>query len=110
MTSASLPLSPFSLALSFLILHLIGLGSLFLPPNSTAKLLVDHSSLELLSGSTIDYATELIGSSFRVKGNPHASDKGGCGCGVSESFLLFHLERDEVGVTHFPWVRSQVGN
>ncbi|KAK4700722.1 hypothetical protein P7C70_g5520, partial [Phenoliferia sp. Uapishka_3] len=47
------------------------------------KVLIDSSSLPLIHGSTIDYATELIGSSFRIKGNPHASDKGGCGCGVS---------------------------
>ncbi|KAL8293552.1 hypothetical protein RQP46_000253 [Phenoliferia psychrophenolica] len=47
------------------------------------KVLIDSSSLPLLEGSTIDYATELIGSSFRISGNPHASDKGGCGCGVS---------------------------
>lgn len=58
--------------------------SLFLPETSPARLLIDSSSLPLISGSTIDYATELIGSSFRVQGNPHASDKGGCGCGVSE--------------------------
>ncbi|ORY88560.1 hypothetical protein BCR35DRAFT_301297 [Leucosporidium creatinivorum] len=56
---------------------------LFLPPSSPSRLLIDSSSLPLISGSTIDYATELIGSSFRVQGNPHASDKGGCGCGVS---------------------------
>ena len=35
----------------------------------------------MLNGSTVDYATELIGSSFRITGNPQA--KGGCGCGVS---------------------------
>jgi len=57
----------------------------FLAPNSPARILIDSSSLELVSGATIDYATELIGSSFRVKNNPHASDKGGCGCGVSKS-------------------------
>ncbi|SGY97731.1 BQ5605_C035g11422 [Microbotryum silenes-dioicae] len=56
---------------------------LFQPPSSAARLVIDSASLPLISGSTIDYATELIGSSFRVQGNPHASDKGGCGCGVS---------------------------
>lgn len=58
---------------------------MFLAPSSPARLLIDASSLELVSGATVDYATELIGSSFRVRNNPHASDKGGCGCGVSES-------------------------
>ncbi|GAA6044398.1 hypothetical protein JCM8097_007242 [Rhodosporidiobolus ruineniae] len=52
------------------------------PPNDEAKLLIDAASLPLVKGSTIDYATELIGSSFRVVGNPQSKDAG-CGCGVS---------------------------
>ncbi|GAA5840947.1 hypothetical protein JCM11251_007647, partial [Rhodosporidiobolus azoricus] len=52
------------------------------PSPSTARLLVDASSLPLVRGATIDYATELIGSSFRVMGNPQSKDAG-CGCGVS---------------------------
>ncbi|GAA5894658.1 Isa2p [Sporobolomyces salmoneus] len=55
---------------------------LFEPENTTAKLLVDSASLPLVNGSTIDYATELIGSSFRVMNNPQSKDAG-CGCGVS---------------------------
>ncbi|KAM0787026.1 hypothetical protein ACM66B_006292 [Microbotryomycetes sp. NB124-2] len=55
----------------------------FQAPDSTAKLFVDAASLTLLSGSKIDYATELIGSSFRVVDNPHADHGAGCGCGVS---------------------------
>ncbi|GAA5923936.1 Isa2p [Sporobolomyces koalae] len=55
---------------------------LFAPENTTAKLLVDSASLPLVKGSTIDYATELIGSSFRVMNNPQSKDAG-CGCGVS---------------------------
>ncbi|GAA5873265.1 hypothetical protein JCM16303_001073 [Sporobolomyces ruberrimus] len=55
---------------------------LFEPENTTAKLLVDSASLPLVKGSTIDYATELIGSSFRVVNNPQSKDAG-CGCGVS---------------------------
>ncbi|GAA5965827.1 hypothetical protein JCM3765_001195 [Sporobolomyces pararoseus] len=55
---------------------------LFEPENTTAKLLVDSASLPLVKGSTIDYATELIGSSFRVVENPQSKDAG-CGCGVS---------------------------
>ncbi|CAD6573974.1 MAG: [4Fe-4S] proteins maturation [Cyphobasidiales sp. Tagirdzhanova-0007] len=45
-------------------------------------LLVDALTLSLIRGSTLDYATELIGSSFRLVDNPQASGKG-CGCGVS---------------------------
>ncbi|GAA6024359.1 hypothetical protein JCM10207_003316 [Rhodosporidiobolus poonsookiae] len=49
---------------------------------TSAALLVDAASLALVKGATIDYATELIGSSFRVVGNPQSKDAG-CGCGVS---------------------------
>lgn len=59
--------------------------SRFAPPTeTTASLLVDSASLPLVKGSTIDYATELIGSAFRIKDNPQSKDAG-CGCGVSES-------------------------
>ncbi|TKA53366.1 hypothetical protein B0A53_04384 [Rhodotorula sp. CCFEE 5036] len=55
----------------------------FAPPTeTTASLLVDSASLPLVKGSTIDYATELIGSAFRIKDNPQSKDAG-CGCGVS---------------------------
>jgi len=47
-----------------------------------SNILVDAISLSLLNGSTVDFATELIGSSFRVSHNPHAKGSG-CGCGVS---------------------------
>ncbi|RDX53210.1 hypothetical protein OH76DRAFT_1399840 [Lentinus brumalis] len=47
-----------------------------------ANVYVDAVSMTLLKGSTIDFATELIGSSFRVQDNPQAKDSG-CGCGVS---------------------------
>lgn len=46
---------------------------------------MDPSSLSLMSGATIDYTTELIGSQFKIADNPHADDRGGCGCGVSWS-------------------------
>ncbi|PJF17292.1 hypothetical protein PSACC_02911 [Paramicrosporidium saccamoebae] len=46
-----------------------------------ARVLVDEISLPLLTGSTIDYKSELIGSAFCVVGNPAADS--GCGCGVS---------------------------
>jgi iron-sulfur cluster assembly 2 len=46
-----------------------------------AKVVMDEASLELLKGSTIDYTTELIGSQFKIVGNPRA--KSSCGCGTS---------------------------
>jgi iron-sulfur cluster assembly 2 len=46
-----------------------------------AKAVIDESSLELLSGSTIDYTMELIGSQFKVTGIPGATSS--CGCGTS---------------------------
>ncbi|KAF5351616.1 hypothetical protein D9756_007491 [Leucocoprinus leucothites] len=52
------------------------------PVVKPSNILVDAVSLSLLNGSTIDYATELIGSSFRVADNPQAKGSG-CGCGVS---------------------------
>jgi len=51
------------------------------PAIAPSNVLVDPTSLSLLSGATLDFATELIGSAFRVTDNPHAV--GGCGCGVS---------------------------
>ncbi|ELU43029.1 cytoplasmic protein [Rhizoctonia solani AG-1 IA] len=55
------------------------------PPTTPGRVgvVVDPISLSLCDqGSTIDFATELIGSSFRVQNNPQATGKG-CGCGVS---------------------------
>jgi len=46
-----------------------------------AEVVMDSASLELLKGSTIDYTTELIGSQFKIMGNPRA--KSSCGCGTS---------------------------
>ena len=46
-----------------------------------AKVVMDEPSLELLKGSKIDYTMELIGSQFKVVGNPAASSS--CGCGTS---------------------------
>ena len=58
------------------------------PSGSNAGLLlVDALTLSLIKGSTLDYATELIGSSFRLVDNPQASGKG-CGCGVSWELKL----------------------
>ncbi|KAF7509185.1 hypothetical protein GJ744_008245 [Endocarpon pusillum] len=47
----------------------------------SAKVVMDEASLELLKGSTVDYTTELIGSQFKIVGNPRA--KSSCGCGTS---------------------------
>jgi len=43
-------------------------------------LVIDETSLDLLTGSVVDYVEELVGSSFQVK-NPNASST--CGCGTS---------------------------
>lgn len=40
------------------------------PSVKPSNILVDAVSMSLLKGSTIDFATELIGSSFRVAENP----------------------------------------
>lgn len=52
------------------------------PTLRPANIYIDAVSLSLLNGSTIDFATELIGSTFRVVDNPQ-SKGAGCGCGVS---------------------------
>ncbi|KAL2834353.1 hypothetical protein BDW59DRAFT_46684 [Aspergillus cavernicola] len=49
--------------------------------NNAAKVVMDEPSLELLSGSTVDYTTELIGSQFKIVDNPRATSS--CGCGTS---------------------------
>jgi iron-sulfur cluster assembly 2 len=46
-----------------------------------AEVVMDQPSLELLKGSTVDFVTELIGSQFKIVGNPRASSS--CGCGTS---------------------------
>jgi len=43
--------------------------------------------MSLLKGSTIDFVTEMIGSSFRVVENPQSKGSG-CGCGVSWELKL----------------------
>ena len=47
------------------------------------NIVIDESSLEMLKGSKIDFAEELIGVSFKIS-NPKT--KSSCGCGVSFSF------------------------
>ncbi len=46
------------------------------------RVMIDPVSLELLAGSELDWADELIGAHFSVK-NPQAAS--GCGCGASFS-------------------------
>ncbi|KAL2057724.1 hypothetical protein ABVK25_002108 [Lepraria finkii] len=48
---------------------------------SGAKVIMDEPSLELLKGSKVDFTTELIGSQFKIVGNPAATSS--CGCGTS---------------------------
>ena len=46
------------------------------------KIVIDNLSLGYLTGSEIDFVTEMVGSSFQVN-NPNAAS--GCGCGASFS-------------------------
>ena len=47
------------------------------------NIVIDKSSLDMLKGSQVDFARELIGNSFKIS-NPKT--KSSCGCGVSFSF------------------------
>ena len=47
------------------------------------NIIIDKSSLEMLKGSNVDFAEELLGTSFKIS-NPKT--KSSCGCGVSFSF------------------------
>jgi iron-sulfur cluster assembly 2 len=44
------------------------------------KVVSDAISLELITGSKVDYSTELIGSQFKIVGNPAASSNCGYVC------------------------------
>ena len=46
------------------------------------KAIIDKSSLEIISGSIVDFKKEMIGDSFIIE-NPKASSS--CGCGLSFS-------------------------
>ena len=46
------------------------------------NILIDKTSADLLKGPEVDYASELIGDSFKIS-NPQS--KSSCGCGVSFS-------------------------
>ena len=49
--------------------------------NGDAMVVMDEPSFELLTGSTVDYTMELIGSQFSIVDNPRATSS--CGCGSS---------------------------
>ncbi|XP_053331609.1 iron-sulfur cluster assembly 2 homolog, mitochondrial [Spea bombifrons] len=51
-----------------------------------ARVVVDAQSLQLVKGSTVEYCTELIRSSFQLAHNPQAAQ--GCSCGASFSVKL----------------------
>jgi len=46
------------------------------------NIIIDQASADLLKGSEVDYASDLIGDSFKIS-NPQS--KSSCGCGVSFS-------------------------
>lgn len=46
-----------------------------------AEVYIDDVSLGLISGSSLEYVEELIGSSFQIVGNPNAESS--CGCKAS---------------------------
>ena len=47
------------------------------------NIVIDKASLDMLKGSHVDFAEELIGNSFKIT-NPKT--KSSCGCGISFSF------------------------
>ena len=47
------------------------------------NVVIDKSSLKMLTGSKVDFTEELIGASFKIS-NPKT--KSSCGCGISFSF------------------------
>ncbi|BEJ12577.1 hypothetical protein CspHIS471_0210370 [Cutaneotrichosporon sp. HIS471] len=60
-----------------------GVDDYVMQAEGAVPVLVDLMSLGMLKGATLHYATELIGSSFRLQDNPQAKEGGNCGCGVS---------------------------
>ena len=46
------------------------------------RAIIDKASLEIISGSTVDFKKEMIGESFTIN-NPKATSS--CGCGLSFS-------------------------
>lgn len=57
------------------------------------RFVVDNVSVNYIKGATIDFVTEIMGSSFQVV-NPNASSS--CGCGESINFDGLDFSKDEV--------------
>jgi len=57
------------------------------------RFVVDNVSINYIAGATIDFVTEVMGSSFQVI-NPNASSS--CGCGESIGFDGLDFSKDEV--------------
>jgi iron-sulfur cluster assembly 2 len=55
--------------------------------STAARVIIDRVSLQLLSGSTIDYVQEMIKSTFEVRDNPQSVSA--CGCGSSFALKTF---------------------
>lgn len=55
--------------------------TVFETEDQQARVVMDEPSLELLKGSKVDFTMELIGSQFKITGNPAATSS--CGCGTS---------------------------
>ena len=60
---------------------------------SDGIILVDSISMQYLSGATIDYVEDLMGSSFRIA-NPNAETSSGCGSSFS---VAQDFEYDDFG-------------
>jgi iron-sulfur cluster assembly 2 len=52
------------------------------------KVIADTISLELITGSKVDYSTELIGSQFKLTDNPAASSS----CGYIPAMRLLMID------------------
>jgi iron-sulfur cluster assembly accessory protein len=60
---------------------------IFKDPASSARLVVDEGSLDIIKGSMIDFVQEMIKSSFEVRDNPQSESA--CGCGSSFALKNF---------------------